>query len=616
MRHIKAPAPGGGFGSGGRTLIALPIVLASFALVLQLSNRQMEEQSSLYFHANGVGALSEQDYGGSLPEPRHAAKLQEAYRPGLAGGAGHSPGRAPIRTLRSQQQQQQQAQARPLGIDWRPQEPNPAGVKIAFVVTTSESLNQIRVWLAYHRAIGVSNFYIFVDGQAARSDVVAELRKLSGVRVIPRDDKLKKAHASSRIWNETWLSAFFHKPCNHELFVIQSLNMEVAIRMARADRVDWLLHIDTDELVYPAGSPGFSLQEVLAAVPGDVDTFIFPNYESLPEREDVVDPFTEYSTVRHQQFCGVSDSAALTDEVPVGSCPVLLNTIVSLPPPLLQVTLFKKNYHHVVSDLYYKNYHSISRGNPNYFITYGNGKSAARVQRGLRPNGAHRWHSYVKNPKEETSDQAAVLHFTYNRFGDLKSRRDRCDCAPTEEDAKRCFILPFDRIAFLEASLKSDEELMRWFRERLVWEEPGVVNDLLKKGLLARLYEPQIMVRGVLAAMSAAAIDVPHQQPPKKQQQQSQAQGGDLATPEHAGGTDQQAAGDPRGQQQQGVKQQGAAEGSQGMLSAQGDAGTALQQQQQSLQGRAATVLPADEQEAVSVRTGAAGQQQQQLGDS
>jgi len=40
-----------------------------------------------------------------------------------------------------------------------------------------------------------------------------------------------------------------------------------------------------------------------------------------------------------------------------------------------------------------------------------------------------------------------VLHFTYNRFEDLKSRRDRCDCAPTEEDAKRCFILPFDRMA-------------------------------------------------------------------------------------------------------------------------------------------------------------------------
>ena len=39
-----------------------------------------------------------------------------------------------------------------------------------------------------------------------------------------------------------------------------------------------------------------------------------------------------------------------------------------------------------------------------------------------------------------------MLHYTYNRFDDLKSRRDRCDCAPTEEDAKRCFILPFDRM--------------------------------------------------------------------------------------------------------------------------------------------------------------------------
>ncbi len=64
-----------------------------------------------------------------------------------------------------------------------------------------------------------------------------------------------------------------------------------------------------------------------------------------------------------------------------------------------QVTLFKRNYQHVLSDQYFKNYQAVARGNPNYFITYGNGKSAARVQPGLRPNGAHRWHSYVKAPK-------------------------------------------------------------------------------------------------------------------------------------------------------------------------------------------------------------------------
>ena len=57
--------------------------------------------------------------------------------------------------------------------------------------------------------------------------------------------------------------------------------------------MDWILHIDTDELVYPGGGPEYSIQRVLAGVPGDVDTMVFPNYESLPERDDVQDPFTE-----------------------------------------------------------------------------------------------------------------------------------------------------------------------------------------------------------------------------------------------------------------------------------------------------------------------------------
>ena len=96
----------------------------------------------------------------------------------------------------------------------------------AFVGMTSESYDQIRVWLQYHQTLGVSLFYLFVDGQAARPDVQAQLMLLPGVTDIPRDEELIERQAHSRIWNETWLAAFFHKPCNHELFVRQSLNME------------------------------------------------------------------------------------------------------------------------------------------------------------------------------------------------------------------------------------------------------------------------------------------------------------------------------------------------------------------------------------------------------
>ncbi len=45
--------------------------------------------------------------------------------------------------------------------------------------------------------------------------------------------------------------------------------------------------------MYPGGGAEYSIQRVLAAVPADVDTLVFPNYESLPERDDVQDPFTE-----------------------------------------------------------------------------------------------------------------------------------------------------------------------------------------------------------------------------------------------------------------------------------------------------------------------------------
>ena len=68
------------------------------------------------------------------------------------------------------------------------------------------------------------------------------------------------------------------------------------IELAAKDGIDWILHIDTDELVYPGGGAEYSIQRVLASVPADVDTLVFPNYESLPERDDVQDPFTE---VRH-----------------------------------------------------------------------------------------------------------------------------------------------------------------------------------------------------------------------------------------------------------------------------------------------------------------------------
>nr|KYP48002.1 hypothetical protein KK1_030361 [Cajanus cajan] len=277
--------------------------------------------------------------------------------------------------------------------------------KICITTSTSAGLEQTLPWIFYHKVIGVSNFLLFVEGKAASPNVTRVLETIPGVKVIFRTKELEEQQAKSRIWNETWLATFFYKPCNYELFVKQSLNMEMAIVMARESGMDWIIHLDTDELMHAAGTQEYSLRQLLADVPGNVDMVIFPNYESSVERDDIKEPFSE-------------------------------------------VSMFKKNYDHLPKDVYFGNYKEATRGNPNYFLTYGNGKSAARIQDHLRPNGAHRWHNYMKTPNEIKLEEAAVLHYTYTKFSDLTSRRDRCGCKPTKEDVKRCFMLDFDRSSY------------------------------------------------------------------------------------------------------------------------------------------------------------------------
>lgn len=105
-----------------------------------------------------------------------------------------------------------------------------------------------------------------------------------------------------------------------------------------------------------------------------VHSVMFPNYEALPEHENVVDPAKE-------------------------------------------VTLFKVAVDHIDRTPMMQHYKEISHGNPNYFVAYSNGKSLARVLPGLRSHGAHRWQSYNGSHETYTHPQAGVLHYTYNRYG-------------------------------------------------------------------------------------------------------------------------------------------------------------------------------------------------------
>ncbi|KAK4483538.1 hypothetical protein RD792_010736 [Penstemon davidsonii] len=391
--------------------------------------------------------------GGAVDDPISRWSPDESHKfPGMDSSplATHSASSSDCSTLLGHTN----AASLPYFKDWKFKFDSDLKPKICVTTSTSASLEQILPWMFYHKVIGVSTFFLFVEGKAASPAVSKVLESIPGVKVIYRTKELEEQQAKSRIWNETWLSSFFYKPCNYELFVKQSLNMEMAIVMARDASMDWILHLDTDELIHPAGAREYSLRQLLLDVPGNVDMVIFPNYESSVERDDIKEPFTE-------------------------------------------VSMFKKNYDHLTKDTYFGMYKESTRGNPNYFLTYGNGKSAARVQEHLRPNGAHRWHNYMKTPNEIKLEEAAVLHYTYAKFSDLTSRRDRCGCKPTKEDVKRCFMLEFDRAAFIIASTATQEEMLNWYHEHVVWTDRTVNLKLLRKGILTRIYAPMTIIQGL-----------------------------------------------------------------------------------------------------------------------
>ncbi|KAM0051719.1 putative glycosyltransferase-like KOBITO 1 [Helianthus debilis subsp. tardiflorus] len=47
--------------------------------------------------------------------------------------------------------------------------------------------------------------------------------------------------------------------------------------------MDWILHLDTDELIHPAGAE-YSLRKLLRDIPSNVDMVVFPNYWSKGKR--------------------------------------------------------------------------------------------------------------------------------------------------------------------------------------------------------------------------------------------------------------------------------------------------------------------------------------------
>jgi hypothetical protein len=152
------------------------------------------------------------------------------------------------------------------------------------------------------------------------------------------------------------------------------------MQLALSLGLDWLLHIDADELFYPG-----PLMDVPAhfgeLYSESISTFCYKNHEAVPERHDVVDPFREVSLFKRS-----------LDDVP-----------------------YSKEAETAVA--FWQ-----ARQEGSFFYYYDNGKAAVRVHVNARPLSVHeflpgrpddmlRWRSNLRSPWPERGNLGSVVQY-------------------------------------------------------------------------------------------------------------------------------------------------------------------------------------------------------------
>jgi hypothetical protein len=155
------------------------------------------------------------------------------------------------------------------------------------VVTTLINADKVvNSFIKYHHRIGFDHIYLFFDDPYDRT--IGRLNGVKGVTVVVNDRHLQQAWKNTRLYK---VKTEYHPYIQVEAMSRQMLNMAIACEMAVNDRIDWLLHIDIDELFY---LPDQTVQDHFTMLTrNNIPCCHYSNYEGVPEKFDIDDFFKE-----------------------------------------------------------------------------------------------------------------------------------------------------------------------------------------------------------------------------------------------------------------------------------------------------------------------------------
>src|SRR6185312_3882881 len=208
-------------------------------------------------------------------------------------------------------------------------------MKLAITTTVKDCKPYLDIFLAHHFSIGFDHIFMFLDDPL--NETVNPPIDNARITVIKNDEELQMR------WKKLRCYKHLGKFRQTDLSARQILNVNVALEMARQQKIDWLLHIDIDELFY---SPEQDIKEYFQRLSADkIAGISFLNHEAIPARTNATDIFRE-------------------------------------------TTLFKKNFT-ALNDRQKNVLQRLMVENSTYFNFYGNGKSAVKVTKTANCYSAH-----------------------------------------------------------------------------------------------------------------------------------------------------------------------------------------------------------------------------------
>ncbi len=325
--------------------------------------------------------------------------------------------------------------------------------KPVIVSTLVDAEAVLDYWIRYHLDAGFVHLYlVFDDPDDASIDIA---RKYESVTAIVNNSKLHHLWESTAIFSRP--EEFRQKDSGQTgVMTRQCLNAEVVVGMALDAGFDWIVHIDLDELFY---TPVISVADHFDAMNrANVDHITYLNYEAIPEKHEVTNFFRDVTLFKR-------NPSMFSDGRPTEHQKQLLNS----------TPVFRNQY----------------------FLSYPNGKSAARLRPDLISHGVHYFRLADREFEPKFSQDPAILHYPCCGFDHFWQKYKTLGSIPDKWYGQwdiRSLIGPFHLDA-RDIVMGGDKNAARaFFSERVMLTEPSVIDALIDANLLVRITDPSTMM--------------------------------------------------------------------------------------------------------------------------